>query len=637
MCGICGFTGDGDEGVLRRMTDVLEHRGPDDKGYYSGGGVSLGHRRLSIIDLSEKGRQPMSNEDETVWVVYNGEVYNFQELKKGLEQRGHKFKSHTDTEVLVHLYEEKGDALVDELRGMFAFAIWDVKRKKILLARDRIGKKPLYYTVVNNQIVFASEIKSVIQHPNVERKVNKNALHNFMSLRFVPGPETMFEGIYRLQPGHVLTFSNGRAETKEYWNVQLKPIEKSESYFVNELYRLTEESVRIRLMSDVPLGVFLSGGVDSSFVTALMSNMVKEPVKTFSVGFGGAHDERGKAREVAEHYGTDHKEVVVDLKSMNVLPEITWHSDEPVGDTANIPIYYVSKLARDNNVPVILCGDGPDELYAGYEHVKLMRMLGCYRSIVPKALNGLVFSAVRATPKPVLNNMFRYAGQLGEEGLKRFKDVIDTVDDCERYMKLVSVVTENEKESLYTSEVKEKSKLVSWAKENYFNKGTIMDQMLLFDIKATLPDDFLMKADKMTMAHSIECREPHLDQRIVELTTRMPDNLKLHMLKDKYVFRKAARKILPKNIAERKKQRFFVPIDEWFSGENKGIIEGILYKSRLFRRDYVKKALEGYESSRLYYMRQLWNMTAFEVWNRIYIESEDVFRPKLDIDYLTQG
>ena len=637
MCGICGFTGEADAGVLRRMTEVLAHRGPDDSGLYSDTNINLGHRRLSIIDLTTAGHQPMPNEDESIWITFNGEIYNYQELKTELEKKGHKFKSNTDTEAIIHLYEEEKENCVKKLRGMFAFAIWDAKGKTLFLARDRMGKKPLYYTTTpNKKIIFASEIKSILQHPNVKREVNENALHNFLSLRFVPGPETMFKGIYRLQPGHTLAYSKGEIRMDRYWNPEFSPENRSENYFIEELHRLLEESVRIRLMSDVPLGVFLSGGLDSSVVTALMAGMITEPVRTFSVGFGGEADERGKAREVAEHYGTDHKEVLVDLSSMDVMPTITWHSDEPAGDTANIPVYYVSKLARDNKVPVILCGDGPDELYAGYEHVKIMQMARYYHRVVPSALNSVAYTLAKKTPKGVLNRIFRYTQRLGEEGMSRFNEFLNTRDDCERYMKLVSVVTEKEKEEIYSERVKSRSRLVSWANENYFNSGTLMQKMLRFDLKVTLPDDYLMKADKMTMAHSIEGREPHLDQEIAELSMRMPDSHKLHNLTDKYILRKVAGRILPKKVAQRKKQRFFVPIDEWFTGDSKGIMEEILHKSSFFRREYVDKALRGYEKSQLYYSRQLWNMMTFEIWGRIYIKGDDIFKPKLSINSILQ-
>lgn len=379
MCGICGIVGADEKEILKKMSETIIHRGPDDYGYYSDTSVSLANRRLSIIDLST-GKQPIHNEDETIWITYNGEIFNFVELKKDLEKKGHKFYTNTDTETIVHLYEEYGERCAEKLRGMFAFAIWDSKKKKIVLVRDRLGIKPLYYTLLNGKLIFGSEIKTILTYPEVKRKINEDAIYHFLSIGFFLDPETIFHGINQLLPGHILTFQNGKISFKKYWDINVKIEIRSEEYFKKKLLEIMEDSVRLRMISDVPLGLFLSGGVDSTATLALMKRYSDEPIKTFTIGFGKESDEIKDARTVSDYFGTDHTEVIHDGKNiLEAFPKIIWHFDEPMRITT--PIYFLSQAAK-KKVTVALQGLGSDELFGGYRRHFLFR----YKKFIPKSL-----------------------------------------------------------------------------------------------------------------------------------------------------------------------------------------------------------------------------------------------------------
>jgi asparagine synthase (glutamine-hydrolysing) len=568
----------------------------------------MGVRRLSIIDV-KGGKQPVHNEDETVWTVFNGEIYNYLFLRHELENKGHKFYTNSDTEVLVHLYEEYGESLVNKLRGMFAFAIWDSRKRKLMLARDRMGKKPLYYFQIDDRFYFASEIKAILLDKRVPRTVDKIALGDFLTFRASVGEKTLFKDIMKLLPGHIMIVKDGEIRKIKYWEIKMNPGHEDEDYYIKLLRKTLEESVRMRLVSEVPLGAYLSGGVDSSTIVALMKKFSEEPVKTFSVGFGNPFDETKYAREVSEVFGTGHKEFIVKEDCIELLPQIIWHFDEPVADPAAIPTYLLSKYAK-KYVTVVMTGEGADELFAGYFQYKVVTSL-------ENPLKKHAASIAKIAPRIILNKVFEYTSSLGEQGMKRFGTALKEKDYRKQYMEIVSVFNE-----------KEKSDLTGFSNTDYmesFGEGKTLNSLLTFDIKTELPNDLLMKVDKMTMAKSIEARVPFLDQEIVEISARMPVDLKLKGMKDKYILRKVAKDILPTEIAKRKKHRFFAPIDDW---KIKDIASSLLSKEVMEKRKlnvhYLEKLMQDFENSKLYYSRQLWSLINFELWYRIFVEGQKI-------------
>lgn len=646
LCGICGILGFEDENLLKRMEDVMSYRGPDDSGMFLDKDIGLGHRRLSIIDL-RGGKQPIHNEDESVWTVYNGEIYNYKELKKLLEEKGHQFYTNSDTEVLVHLYEEYGDTFVTKLNGMFAFAIWDGDKKKLLLARDRLGIKPLYYTSYNGCVLFASEIKSILQYKEIKRHVNIQSLHNYLTFRYVPEPETMFQGIKKLPPGHIMICSSSSIYLTKYWDLNwaFSP-EQKEGHYCKKLLDLLEDSVKIRLMSEVPLGVFLSGGLDSSTVVALMKGLVDTPIKTFSAGYGldNFMDELEPAQKVAEYFGTDHHEFILDFNPIECLPETIWHMDEPVADPAILPTYMLSKMAK-KYVTVILVGEGSDEIFGGYEQYKFMLINKHFISKIPNiAKLKIIPFLLRKTPDAIIDTVFKYTSSLGDEGKKRFLDFISSGNNIsEGFIKLVSIFTEQEKKGFYSENFLNTFKNLKQSKDvldNYIKANENIDslnQMINLDIKTFLPS-LLLRVDKTTMSSSVEARVPFLDHRLVEFSTSIPSHLKLRRFNEKYILKKSVSEILPKYVLRRKKQRFFVPIDLWVK-ENYDMIsqilsEPVIKKNGYFRYKSVRKIWDNYQKSRLYSARQIWNLFTFELWYRIYIENNDMQKPSLSIDKL---
>lgn len=629
MCGIAGIVGTTDKKLLDRMCKVIEHRGPDDYGSFVDYNVCLGNRRLSIIDVAG-GRQPIHNEDESVWVVFNGEIYNFLELKKRLESKGHRFYTQSDTEVIAHLYEEFGDIFMKELRGMFAIALFDKKTRKLILTRDRMGKKPLYYIFHNGTLLFASEIKSILQYEEIERKVNYDALNYFLAFRYVPGPITMFEGIKKLQPGHTLIFEKEKIEIFKYWEMDFSQIlEEPEEYFIKKLTELIKESVRIRLMSEVPLGAYLSGGTDSSTIVSIMDSLMDEPVKTFSVGFGDQRfDELKYSKIVAEKFGTDHHEFIVDPSNAEILPKIVWHFDEPIADPAAIPTYLLSELAK-KYVTVVLTGEGGDEIFAGYEQYKMILNVENYSKHLPNFfVKKIVPAAMKVAPKRLLNIFFKYSSALGDKAVERANKFISSSSLEDAYLSIISIFDKQERREVLSEEYRThvKASVLNLVKE-YFEKmknTNTLNKLLFFESKVPLPDNLLMKVDKMTMAYSIEARSPLLDSELVDFASKLPANMKIKGSTDKYILRKVMKNFLPKSIVERKKQRFFVPIDTWFGGELGEVSKQLLFNSKFFAKEYSQKIFSNYEKSKLYYSRQLWNLINFELWNKIFIESDKI-------------
>ncbi|MBW3015175.1 asparagine synthase (glutamine-hydrolyzing) [Candidatus Woesearchaeota archaeon] len=634
MCGICGFYGFEDKALLRQMSKSIKHRGPDSNGEFFDKKISLGHRRLSIIDLSDKGKQPMSNEDESIHIVFNGEIYNYKELKDDLESKGHKFKSNTDTEVIIHAYEEYGNNYYKKFNGCFAYALWDSNKQTLQLVRDRLGIKPLYYCIFNGALYFASEIKSILQDNRIPREVNFTALHDYLSFRNNALPETMFKGIFKLMPGHTLTLSHNSIRVNKYWDLTYNPLQGTEKYFASKLLNLMTESVKKRLMSDVPLGVYLSGGIDSATIVGLMKSFHNDEINTFSVGFNAGEnvDELSHAQIIANHFNTKHKEILVEADAAKLLPIVTYNHDEPVADPTSIPTYLLSKDAK-KHVTVILSGDGSDELFGGYTQYKLMRMRNQYIKYMPLSLRKLAPYIAKNTPPNLLNKLFKYSEALGSEGIKRMGNYVTSSIHAKQYLELISIFDEEEKRGLYSKNIKKETNRLNLNTrlENLFfkNYNDLLNNLLYLETKIILTDGYLMKVDKNTMANGIEGRVPFLDHNVAEFASKVPVNFKLKGFTEKYILRKSMKNILPEHTLKRKKDRFFVPIDSWLQGDLKSILEdklskNLLKKQGIFNYSYVKKALNNFNNSKLFYSRQLWCLLTFQYWYEMFIENEKI-------------
>ena len=607
MCGIVGFNWN-DKDLLKKMMKLVNHRGPDESGYYLDGDISLGHQRLKIIDL-KTGRQPIHNEDESIQIIFNGEIYNYLDLRNDLEKNGHRFYTNTDTEVIVHSYEEYGIDCVNRFNGMFAFAIWDSNKKQLLLARDRLGIKPLYYYFDGDKFIFASEIKAILEYEGIEREVDLNALNEYFTYRYVPTNRTMIKNIYKLLPGHILVFKNNAINVSRYWDLKESITNNSEGYYTSKLRELLRESVKMRLMSDVPLGVYLSGGIDSSCIVALMSEMV-DNIKTFSVGFGSeGENELDYARYVSEYFGTDHHEIIVGENDLKLLPEMIWHLDEPVGDAATLPTYIISKFAK-REVTVVLAGEGGDELFAGYDNYKIMKIGHNFSKLVPKF--------VKTNLLPIIGKPFS-----GNVNLMRVLDLASAENEYEQYLNVIACFNKNEIKRLGDFNMVN-------LKEYFPNNMKMLNKLLYFGIKTWLPNDFFMKADRMTMAHAIEERVPLLDPNIVDFSFTIPPNLKLKGFTGKYIFKKAMIGILPQKIIYRKKQGYGTPMDYWFKHSLKDVLEKLIDESthNYYNKEYVSNILKKFQKSggnpnmNFYNAQKLWSVLIFEMWHKMFIEHE---------------
>ena len=620
MCGICGTAGFEDKRLLLDMCDIMQHRGPDDVGTFMDAGVGLGHQRLSIIDL-KGGHQPVHNEDESVWVVYNGEIYNHLELRSDLESRGHRFYTASDTEVIVHLYEEYGADLVKSLRGMFAFALWDSNKKTLFLARDRLGIKPLYYTIIDGKLLFASEIKSILESDEVKRSVNTEALHDYLTFRHTLSDDTMFAGIKKLLPGHVMTYHEGEVAIKQYWDVPVGTGEfRSEDYYIKHLRNLLEESVRMRLMSEVPLGVYLSGGIDSGIITGLMSKMVDDPIETFSVGFGaqGEIGELSQAQVAAEHFGTNHHELVVEQGAfIKHLPDIIWHTDEPVADPSALAMFMLSKMAK-KHVTVVLNGAGGDELFGGYISYKVGLANERYHKVIPGAVRRGVVRPLVNVVSPYLPSKFYVGLQSATREVKEHG-----------FLFAKSVFSEENKDELYADGLRSQIKHDSFARatdvlfKNTSQAG-FLNRMMYADTKAYLVDHILLETDKLTMSSSIEARVPIIDHKVVEFAATIPPQLKLKGMTEKYILKKVGYDILPPSARNRKKRPFKIPINTWFKDELNEMAMQVLDDSVILREGYfkpevVQDIMRRHKKSELLYNHQLYALLVFEMWHERFV------------------
>jgi len=635
MCGICGFVGLNDEPLLRRMTRRLVHRGPDDEGFYFDGsdrGVGLGMRRLSIIDLAG-GHQPIANEDHTVWVVFNGEIYNYRELREGLLAKGHTFSTNSDTEVIVHLYEEHGDSCVEYLQGMFTFALWDTGREQLLLARDRLGIKPLYYAVQNGVLVFASELKALLEYNALQKVVDPRALATFLTFLYIPSPGTIFTNVRKLPPAHLLRYRKGELSLRSYWDVTFPG--RSERRTISrrtaadglaELRQVIEETVRSHLISDVPLGLFLSGGLDSGSLAAMMARQTSTPVQTFTVGYGdeaGSYNELAAARTMARHIGSNHHEEIVTPNVMELLPKLAWHLDEPFADSSLIPTYLVSASARQH-VTVALSGIGGDELFGGYPRYLGARLAGGYERL-PRWLRQAAARLIEFVPESTgSRNMGGRIKRFVKSGL---------LPPREQYLSWISFYDEKGLGALFSpsfnAAVNNMPSL--WdAHRGWYDHAqasTVMDRVFSTDVKGYLADDLLMMGDKMSMAASLELRVPYCDHRLIEYAAAMPEELKVKGLTLKLLFRNAIKEMLPAEIVNRTKQGFMVPIGPWLKKELKPLVEELLSESSIEKRGYfnyatVHRLLAEHESGRRNCSDQIFALLMLELWHRIYLDGD---------------
>lgn len=624
MCGIAGWASldsnrppmFGDEMLLQSMCDAIWHRGPDSEGLWLGTGVALGMRRLSIIDLST-GDQPVWNEDKTVVVVMNGELYNYREIRKELGELGHKFHGASDTEILPHLYEEYGEAMVDKLNGMFCFALWDFTEQKLIIARDRFGEKPLYYGIFGGKLLFASEPKVLLQHPDVETDVNLDAIRQYLSFDYVPAPHSIYEGISKLPAAHILTLQNGELKTRRYWKLSFKKREGlSLKDATAELSELLADSVRMRLVSDVPLGILLSGGVDSSAVAAYATQFSSEKVKTFSIGFDeDSFDESKFAREVAEHLGTEHYEEKLSVETAaDLITEIGGWLDEPMSDGSILPTFLLSRFVR-KHVTVALGGDGGDEIFAGYPMYYGHKMARVYDSIPNFVRAGMIEPVVNSLPVSSKNLSFDYKA-------KRFV-AASKYDLVTRHHSWFGSFSPDGQMDLLTQSVKALTE-----KDVYSDARRLLEicdatdqieQMQFLDMNFYMAEDILTKVDRASMAVSLEVRAPFLDHRVAEFASSLPINYKLNGSNGKYILKKAVEKLLPKNVTKRPKKGFGIPIAQWLKGKLNPLAHDLLSRERLIRQDlfdyeYVEKLLSDHEKGIASNHKQLWTLLVFQLW-----------------------
>ena len=622
MCGIAGkfAFGHGDSvspELLKRMCDTIVHRGPDDEGFYVKGPIGLGHRRLSIIDL-DSGHQPLANEDSTVWVVFNGEIYNYLELREDLIQRGHTFRTSSDTEVIVHLYEEIGEDFVTRLRGMFAIALWDERKRKVVLARDRMGKKPLFYAMVPGKgLVFGSEIKALLQDPLIKAELNNEALDSYLSLLYVPAPLTMFSGIHKLPAGHILACTPDKVLVKEYWDLTFQTVPpQSEEDWKEQLAAVFQDAVRIRLRSDVPLGAFLSGGVDSSCVVAFMAELLETPVVTCSVGFEErGHNELPYARRVAEHLRCNHHESIVAPAVRDLIPQLVRFFDEPFADSSAIPTYYVSQAAR-RHVTVALSGDGGDEAFAGYSRHYLERLEHRLRRVLGKFGTGLLSRIEPGLPA------FK-----GRQTLRKLGMPPDTACAWKHCGHLFAPML---KEQLYSDDLRAACVAYDPAERfrMYYNRCTAsdpVDKALYVDMKTYLADDILVKVDRMSMAHGLEVRAPILDHKVLEFTATLPSSLKLKGRTTKYLLKRVLEGRVPAEVMTREKHGFTMPMAEWLRGSLREMVEDCLFSPRSVQRGFFQQGvirhLWGEHLVRKQdYSHHLWLLMNLELWHREYLD-----------------
>ncbi len=641
MCGITGAIWTEphpaiSQSTLARMVEVLTHRGPDDQGLFFRSlqddslhprtGVALGHRRLSIIDLTG-GHQPMANEDGTIQIVFNGEIYNYRDLRPPLVEQGHRFRTESDTEVLVHLYEEHGVDFLEHLNGMFSLALWDAGRNRLLLARDRLGQKPLFYRLETDRLLFASELKSLLQVPGIPRTIDPTALDDYLTYQYVPHPKCIFEGFAKLPPAHRAIWENGRFRVESYWNPDFNhQQELSYTEWSEGLRARLTDAVRLRLRSDVPLGAFLSGGVDSTVIVGLMQQILAEengePVRTFSIGFTEPeYDETAYAQLASEHLETDHRPFVVTPDAMSVLPKLLWHYDEPFADSSAIPTWYVAQLTREH-VTVALSGDGGDELFAGYDRYRAVG-LGRWLDRLPALLRRMVAHPLwQKLPASTRQKSTR-------RRLKRFLEAAG-MPPLERYLQWIAIFNRQRRELLYTSDFV--GTLGGYDSLDFLRQGAArsdrrdpVTNISLTDLVTYLPGDLMTKADIASMAHGLECRQPFLDHRVVEWAAAMPIGCKLFQRQGKHILRDTFSPLLPPRIDRRKKMGFGVPLDHWFRGPlasfaREVLTDRVCRRRGYFRPEVIEQLLDEHTQNVFDHAYRLWALLFLELWMRDWLD-----------------
>ena len=638
MCGICGYVSKNiEKDILLRMCAALMRRGPDESGFFiEEDKVGLAMQRLSIIDL-DTGKQPISNEDDTVTIVFNGEIYNYLEIRTNLEKKGHKFKTLSDTEVIVHLYEDYGDYCVEHLNGMFAFALWDKKEEKLLLARDRMGKKPLHYAQFNDAFIFGSEIKAILQHPIAYRQMDLFSVTKYLLYEYVPAPNTLYSNIKKLLPGHMLIYKNGKVDIKRYWDVCLAEPGScllKEDECIDNIFILLRESIERRLRSDVPLGVFLSGGIDSSAIVAIMSEFLGgNNIHTFSIGFEDpSFDEIPYAREVAKYFETNHHEHTFSLKdAISIIPEVSEYVDEPLADASLLPTYLLSKFTRQH-VKVALGGDGGDELFGGYPTLLAHKLVDIY-TLLPKFGRSAIESVVRKLPVSLNNMSFdfkakRFIKGIGYPHERQHAVWLGAFD----YLELNDLLSSEFKKYLNESDV-----YIDVYKqlENCQADNTI-NRMLYLDMKMYLQDDILVKVDRASMANSLEVRAPFLDYKLVEFVASLPPEFKLHNFTSKYILKKTLEHILPKSILKRPKKGFGIPVAKWLREDLKDMMLDMLSSERLkrigiFEPEHVRKLIRDHLTGKVDNRKPLWTLLMFELWREKWMEGSSKYLIKPEV------
>jgi asparagine synthase (glutamine-hydrolysing) len=626
MCGICGqmYSERGrrvDPAIIERMCQRITHRGPDDQGVYVSGHLGLGSRRLKVIDL-ETGHQPMTNEDESIWIVFNGEIYNYRSLREELEKRGHSFRTKSDTESILHAYEEFGEKCLEKLNGMFGLAIWDGRLQRLMLARDRLGIKPLYYYSDENQLVFGSELKSILQASGIERSIDLVALNNYLTFEYIPSPRAIFQKVRKLESGYYLTWDGKNLVKRPYWQLLVQP--RSQKDAKERLRELMGDAVRLRLVSDVPLGAFLSGGVDSSIVVALMAQLMDEPVKTFSIGFKeSSYNELEYARAVATRYATDHREYVIEADALELTEKLIAHFDEPFGDFSIFPTYLVSKMAR-RDVTVALTGDGGDELFGGYDTYLAQKFDRRFYHWWPKLLKTGVMDSLANGLAP------REAKKGSVNIFKRFIQGARLPSDLS-HARWMIFLTEQERSCLFAPDVWHQLTQhdpYDFLRRHAQDAGEVdgLSRSGYVDVKSYLVDDILVKVDRMSMAVSLEVRVPFLDHRVVELAFTLPPDMKIRGWQTKFILKQSMADLLPPAIRRRDKQGFSIPIKNWIRGKLRPMMSDLLAESRLKREGFfnsswvsrlVSEHLQGLEN----HSHKLWALMVFESWYQTYMEN----------------
>lgn len=628
MCGVTGYLNlngrslNPEEPTLSQMCKTIVHRGPDDEGTLIMGPAAIGMTRLSIIDV-KTGRQPIGTEDGSAWIVFNGEIYNFQDLQEKLLAHGHTLKTRTDTETIVHLYEEYGVECLQFLEGMFAFAIWDHERQRMFIARDRMGEKPLHWGVFDGQFIFGSEIKTILAHPKVSKELDPVALQKYLALEYVPSPHSIFKGIHKLPPAHFMLIERGQVKIKSYWEANNQILRISENEAEEKLLALLSESTKLRLISDVPLGIFLSGGVDSSSIAALANRGRTEPIKTFSIGFADkSFDESEFAREVAEHIGTDHHVAEFDPNTaLDTMDELWQVLDEPMADASIIPTYFLSKMAR-KQVTVALAGEGGDELFGGYPTYQAHRLASFWKMMPKPIRQGVLEPAIKSLPVSHNNLSFDYKA-------KRFISAIEE-PPVMRHLRWMGSIPVPEHSKLIVPD------LISFESEDKLypnlpltspisNKSRdVISKIMQVDIATYLTDDLLVKSDRASMAASLEVRLPFLAYPLVEFAASLPSSLKVKGMKSKYILKKAMSPFLPKRTVARPKKGFGIPVAKWLKSDFKSVVDELLCedfvkRQQIFQWPYIQRLLREHNDGRVDRRKELWTLLMFQWWWRKFL------------------